>query len=426
MKILWFCNSPCGSLRRKNQKVLSGGWLISLENEIKKKEKISLSVAYISDSDKTSFHFEDVHYYPIYKPSSKSGILRIISRYKPLKDIDNQLLKKFLQIIQEVKPDLIHIHGTEGPFGLIQDYISDIPIVFSIQGLISPYKEKFFSGISHSDLKKYESLYDKIRRISPLNDFRTFCYMAKREQKYLRNANYIFGRTFWDYNCTLAINPNRKYFICNEILRQPFYIKRWKGFISSSKIQIVSTVSIGFYKGYETLLKAAAILKQYGNINFEWHVAGYNKNTKVLKISEKITSLQSENCNITLHGKIDADELANLLASSDIYVHVSHIENSPNAVCEAMLVGIPVIASSTGGTASILTHEQEGILYQDGDPYVLAGAIIHMTQCPEQAIKYAKAAHKRAILRHDKEIIAQNLIEEYQTILNDFKQVNRS
>ena len=64
-----------------------------------------------------------------------------------------------------------------------------------------------------------------------------------------------------------------------------------------------------------------------------------------------------------------------LLMTADVYVQVSHIENSPNSLCEAMLAGVPVVASYPGGTASRVQDLVHGGLVQDGDPYVLAGAL---------------------------------------------------
>ena len=142
-------------------------------------------------------------------------------------------------------------------------------------------------------------------------------------------------------------------------------------------------------------------------------------NSKWVRICEIMTGLTSKDNNIVFHGRIDAETLSELLCKSDIYVHVSHIENSPNSVCEAMMVGMPVIASYAGGTASLLEHEKEGILCQDGDPYVLAGAIIDFKQHPDKALQYASAARKRAMSRHDKESIVKELLDGYAKILED-------
>lgn len=420
MKILWFTNSPCGSIRRFSQSAQTGGWMISLEDELKKNTSIKLSVAYISSKPENSFRYDGVDYYPICRCISRNGIKRIISRLESFQKKDTEILSKLLSVVNEVQPDLIHIHGTEECFGIIQDAIKNIPIVFSIQGLMAPYTEKFFSGISFSDAKKYESVTDKIKQVSIVNNFNYFSYRSVRERNYLCNAKYIMGRTFWDKNCTLALNPKRKYYVVNEILRPVFYEKQWKGFFSMHKISLVSIITAGIYKGMETLLKTAAILKEYSNLSFEWHIVGYSHNEKWVKISEEVTGLKSAYCNIIYHGKLDAEHVSDLLCRSDMYVHVSHIENSPNSVCEAMCLGMPVIATYAGGTCSLLEHEVDGILCQDGDPYVLAGSIIDYIKRPDIAYAYAKSARNRAIIRHDRKNVVKELLTTYHDVINDY------
>lgn len=418
MNILWFTNSPCGSIRRFSESAKTGGWMISLEDEIKKYTNINLSVAYISTTKESPFKYDGVTYYPIWKHIPKNKIKRVLSRFISYKRQDTIILPKLLDVVDIVKPDLIHIHGTEECYGLIQDVIKNIPIIFSIQGLIAPYKEKYFSGISYSDAKKYEPFIDKIKQVSIINNYKSFLYRSTRENHYLSKANYIFGRTFWDKDCTLALNPKRKYYVVNEILRPEFYTKDWKGYFSTDKISIVSIITAGLFKGMETLLKTATILKEYSNVSFEWHIVGYSSKDKYVQIAEKTTHIKSNNNNITFHGKLNAENLSDLLCKSDIYVHVSHIENSPNSVCEAMILGMPVIASYVGGTASILTNEKDGILVQDGDPYVLSGAILNYIKHPELAFNYAQSAKRKALVRHNRKNIVNELLIAYEDIIN--------
>lgn len=422
MKILWFSPTPCGSARMKSHAVTSGGWLISLEDEIKKCNGIQLEVAFFSNTKREPFIFEGVQYYPMCRNvlNARNGINRTLERFVPIRQKDKKALPEMLKVVCLSQPNIIHIHGTEESFGLISEHIHGIPIVYSIQGLIAPYSEKYFAGIPKHYAYRLDSLSDKLRGLGVKNAYSSFCFRAERENRYLHKAKYIFGRTFWDYDCTLALNPLRKYFVVNEILRQEFYSKIWDGNISNSKIKITSIISGGIYKGMETVLKTAALLKRYEGLEFEWHIAGYDSNSKWVRICEIMTGLTSKDNNIVFHGRIDAETLSELLCKSDIYVHVSHIENSPNSVCEAMMIGMPVIASYAGGTASLLEHEKEGILCQDGDPYVLAGAIIDFKQHPDKALQYASAARKRAMSRHDKESIVKELLDGYTKILEDF------
>lgn len=420
MRILWFTNSPCGSARRYKKDGAGHGWLVSLEDEIKKRNNIELHVSYFSNNENNEFTFEGVSYHPILLKRNKHGIKRVLDRYSSLETVDRKTMPTMLSIVNEVKPDLIHIHGTEERFALIQDYIHDIPICISIQGLIGVLGEKYFSGMTKTDVAKYETLWARIRHVSFLDDYYGFVYRGKRENRYLIHAKYILGRTFWDKDITLAMNPKRKYYVANEVMRKPFYIKEWnKTSWSEDKLRIVSTISGGIYKGYEVVLKTAKILKQYSKINFQWDVIGYNSKSKWANIASHITNLNPQESNINLLGRLDAEQLSQQLVDSDIYVHVSHIENSPNSVCEAMLVGMPVIASFAGGTASLLKNGEEGLLVQDGDPYVLAGAIVDMYQHFDKAREFGRKARETALIRHNPKRITDSLIETYEEIIKD-------
>jgi len=422
MKILWFCSSPCNSVfRRQTVNNSIHGWLISLETELKKESTIELSVAYLSKVDEPPFSFDGVNYYPIVekRPSSKIGKYFYDQRSDIKKD--EARLPQMLEIVEKVNPDLIHIHGTETSFGLILPYLNaKYLVVISIQGMLSPYVEKYFSGLPKDIAFKFDSISDRFYGRGIRDTYQSFLFRAERERCYLTKCQYIFGRTFWDYDCTLAFNPARRYYVVNEIMRPPFYQSIWQGKEDSKKIRIISTVSGGIYKGYETVLKTADLLNKYSCIDYEWIIAGYDSKTKWVKIAEKLTGIKSQDVNIKLLGRQTAVQLVDLLINADMYVHVSHIENSPNTVCEAMLLGVPIIASFAGGTASLLENGKEGILYQDGDPYVLAGAITDVVQHPDKAKAYGEAARQRALERHNPQRIVGELIEGYTKIIEDF------
>jgi glycosyltransferase involved in cell wall biosynthesis len=181
---------------------------------------------------------------------------------------------------------------------------------------------------------------------------------------------------------------------------------------------IFSTLSGSTYKGFETALKCASLLKSNNNFDFEWNIAGIESNHEIISIIERVLNLKFSDNNIYLKGLMGSDELIRNLLSSDCFIHPSHIENSPNSVCEAMMIGIPVIATRAGGTPSILISGEEGILVQDGDPYVLAGAILDLASSGEKQIKFSANARTKAIQRHNSDTILKNLIEIYKSIIN--------
>jgi glycosyltransferase involved in cell wall biosynthesis len=95
----------------------------------------------------------------------------------------------------------------------------------------------------------------------------------------------------------------------------------------------------------------------------------------------------------------------------------SHIENSPNNLCEAMILGMPCVATFAGGTASMLKDGAEGVLVQDGDPWVMAGAILELINDNNKAVLFGKNARERALVRHNKTTIVSELLASYDSII---------
>lgn len=420
MKVLWFSLSPCGSIRRNNTVKYNQGWMISLEDEVKKCAEVDLHVCFISEFYENDFYFEGVNYHPIIRKTAKNGIMRVLNRFHfSLLDDNARMLSQLVDVVNKVAPDLIHIHGTEECFGLIQDVITEIPIVFSIQGLIAPYAEKYYSGFPYEIVRKHEPLKIKYLGLGTKQVYKKFINRGKRELHYLQNAKYVIGRTFFDHFIPQLCNPKVKLFQGEEILRREFYLNQWNKNEFGTPLKIVSTISGGIYKGYETVLHTASLLKQYAKLDFEWYVIGYDCRSQWVNTAEKYKKLLSVDSNIKLLGKKTSLEMVDIMTDCDIYVHVSHIENSPNSVCEAMLLGMPIIASFAGGTSSLLKNEEEGILVQDGDPYVLGGAIVNLYLNFDKAKKMGMKSRERALKRHNPKMIRQSLISIYNKILSE-------
>lgn len=419
MKILWFSLSPCGSLRRDKKQRVIQGWMISLEDELKKHSEIELSVAFFSNIKEEPYEYDGVRYYPMYQNRANTKIGRVLERYKSMEAVDKKMLSVMIDVVKDVRPDLIHIHGTEERFGLIQNEVNDIPIVFSIQGLIAPYSSKYFSGFTREELMHNETFFKRLRGVGINAEYRRSIYKAQREIKILSDAKYVFGRTQWDCNICRLFNPAVKYFTVNEILREEFYKRSWKKQSYGIPFTILSTLSPGpIYKGFETLLETAYLLKRFSGISFKWYVAGYTGDEPLVKIAERRFRVRSEDCNLVFCGLVNADKLSSLLQLSDIFCQVSHIENSPNSLCEAMLMGVPVVATNAGGTSSMLRHL--GLLVQDGDPYAMGGAILRIHTDFESFRQLALQGRELALERHAPGNVVKELLLGYDAIIKDF------
>lgn len=416
MKVLWFTNTPCNAINKIGSKIVGGGWLTALENEIKTNSNIELYVCFYSNKNIRPFYYENVNYYPIPLKHTDSKLSALFYRYyhyfKPRKE---ESLSSLLQVIEEVKPNIIHIHGSEENFGLLQYKIKHIPIVLSIQGLLNPYLEKFFSGIPYNILTKFEPLRSKLLLDTNKILYKRFKYWAEREQNILACSKHVIGRTEWDRHITMLLAPQAKYYKGNEILRKEFYQHTWSKQNFSNPLIIVSTISNGPYKGLEVVLKTAKYLNDYG-LKFKWIVVGQDESSTYAKTITKWLQLSYQRNHISLVGKKDTSELIHTLLQADIYCQVSHIENSPNSLCEAMLLGIPIIASCVGGTNSLIKHKEEGYLIQDGDPYSLAGTLIDVSQNYSIAKEWGKQARITAIKRHNPQQVGNEYIQIYKSL----------
>lgn len=108
------------------------------------------------------------------------------------------------------------------------------------------------------------------------------------------------------------------------------------------------------------------------------------------------------------------------LLKTNVFVLPSAIENSSNSLSEAMILGLPCIASNTGGTMDMLEYPKEGLLYPYTEPAILAEYVMQYFRDDDLCIKLGQAARTRALERHNKQAIGEKMIQIYKE-MNDHK-----
>lgn len=408
MKVLWFCNTPSLSESYLNDRTTGGGWIKSLEKGVQL--KVDLSVVFYHEVELAPFKYGETMYYPVKRfingKISKIG-RRIFNTLEPAEDID-----AFVKIINDVKPDLIHVHGTEFSFGLIQK-ITNIPTVISMQGIITVYRYKFFPKITFLDVVRGARFKNLLFFRTAINTYFRFGKARDREIDIFKHTNNLIGRTAWDRRVSRVLAPQAKYFHNDEILRDSFYTAEWQC-TPITQLNLLTINGPDIYKGIETLIFCAHLL-DLNSVNFKWGVAGLSKDDEIVSIAAKSTGKPLSE-NVVFLGKLDENSLVSALLKTNIYVATSHIENSPNSLCEALLLGVPSIATHAGGTNSLMDDGKDGILIQDGDPYAMAGAIMELKDNKDLAITIGKNARIRGMARHNIDTITNGLLEIYKTV----------
>jgi glycosyltransferase involved in cell wall biosynthesis len=100
-------------------------------------------------------------------------------------------------------------------------------------------------------------------------------------------------------------------------------------------------------------------------------------------------------------------------SAADIFALPSLSEGSSNVLLEAMAAKLPIVATAAGGNQEIMLHNETGLLTPVGDPRQLAGALARLLDEPELALRFAGAAHARAMHEFSAEQYRRRLLGFY-------------
>lgn len=335
---------------------------------------------------------------------------------------DDRIGLSIESMLNKLKPDFIHIFGTESDFvrkcgNICCDNGYSDRMAIWIQGLKYEYAKHYMGGIP--DIQNKITIRDILRKDSLKRQEKRFIKEGEEEIALLKKISVVTGRTDWDLAHTTLVNDKLKYVKINETMRKSFYEQNW----DISKIDRHSIfVSQSHYpiKGFHWIIEALYIIKQHYP-DTKLYVSGSNnafvEGIKVTAYGKYVQKLKREyglEDNIEYIGMLDEEGMMKRYLKSHVYVSSSSIENSPNSVCEAMLLGMPVVSSYVGGIADLLVHGKEGYLYQYDAPYMLAYYVLKLFDNDYLAVKLGKSAREHAKATHDPEKNFQRLLSLYR------------
>jgi len=417
MNILWVVNIPLpeASQLMKEPSLPYGGWLVSASKKLSEQEDVKLSILF---PFKGHAKFDKLQ-------GEKITYYACSDKYFKKRSSDQQSILDIL--LNEINPDLVHIFGTELPHS--SEVVNccnklGIKFVISIQGLVSVIAKHINADLPLQVIYGF-TLRNLLLRDSVNGLKRIFYKRGKLEVNAIQNSKYIIGRTEWDKACTKQINPTIEYFKCNETLRESFYSHKWSIDAIERNSIFLSQAQYSL-KGLHKVLDALPIiLAQYPDTKV--YVSGkdiFSSNTlkdKFLRtyyakfINKKINKLNL-NDNVIFIGSLDEKAMCERYLKSHVFICPSSLENSPNSLGEAMLLGVPSIASYVGGTPDLLTHNVEGYLYHFDAEYMIAHYVLSIFSNDDNAKRLSNNAREKAAVTHNAWINQQNLNSIYQEI----------
>ncbi len=157
------------------------------------------------------------------------------------------------------------------------------------------------------------------------------------------------------------------------------------------------------------VIAAAQIIRQRPDTRFVWIGAGELR----LAIEQQIAVMKLGDT-FLLAG--ERHDIPRWLAAMDIFLFTSELEGTPNAIMEAMAVGLPVICAEIDGCADLVQNDVTGYLVPSGDVTAFVDCTLRLIDSPVDRARLGKIAAK-AITVYDVDRMAVQYGDLYRAIL---------
>lgn len=324
--------------------------------------------------------------------------------------------ESFAKTIEKENISAIVIFGTEAPYSLPAVELCKKAGVLHktalfAQGIACACAKHYSEGLPHRVITR-RTFRDFLRRSSIKTEQNKMEARAENERKAIEQIQHFIGRTTLDLAVLRMYNSKAAYYKCNDILRSCFFSGKWD-YESCEKHRIFISQYYYPLKGFHYLLEAAAILREkYPDLKIS--AAGYNPIEKSLTkhelkdssyiryIKSLITKYNFQN-SVELLGELDAEQMKHEYLRANVFVMPSTIENSPNSLAEAMMLGTPCAAADVGGISDFAEHRTEAFIYPSSASYLLAHYIDKLFSDESSARSLSENGRLRALREYNRE-----------------------
>lgn len=417
MRILWTANIPLPAASEALGLPRSpfGGWLSTMTRQLAAQPGVQLGVVMRTPvKDLRWVDVDGIRYYAL--PQVGKGGLDA----RPADCV---------RVLEDFKPDLLHAEGSEMAYTRRMLKAWAGPRLLSLQGVINGIEPHQLGA-----LRLWRMLVSgRPRQVLPalallLNKRLRFDSRLAGERETVALATDIMGRTSWDRAHAWAMNPAARYHACSRSLRAPFHSRRWAGTACERHTIFIGNSAVPL-KGVHGALEALVLLRrEFPDARLV--IAGERptqQRSRLRRWIDYAAYLQDriEQLGLQQHveftGVLDAEAMAARMARSHVYAMASIIENSPNTLGEAMLLGMPCAVGYAGGAPSMADDEREALFYRAGDPVTMAWQIKRLFDSGDLCGQLGEAARARAMRTHDADANLRDLLAAYRAILPEWE-----
>lgn len=146
---------------------------------------------------------------------------------------------------------------------------------------------------------------------------------------------------------------------------------------TDSRIRLLSLGRVGLQKNPQTLVMALALLRRAGVAlpDIDWAGRRETSRSDIEYIATVEKIIHAEGLTPRWHWLGERKDIEQLLGSCDAVLLSSFFEGTPNAVCEALASGRPVIASAVGDVPRLVEEGRTGFLFDPNSAHSLMEAL---------------------------------------------------
>jgi len=168
-------------------------------------------------------------------------------------------------------------------------------------------------------------------------------------------------------------------------------------------------------KGFDVLIDAAALLRQRG-VDAALELVGEGEAAPALEAKARTLGLADR---VRLVGARRPDEVREAMRTwADVVAVPSRLDRLPNVVAEALACGRPVVATSVGGIAELVTHGETGLLVAPDDAAALADALARLAADPALCVRLGAAGRARVEAVFDADVNVRALLAHIESAAN--------
>ncbi|HLW09800.1 MAG TPA: glycosyltransferase [Fermentimonas sp.] len=323
--------------------------------------------------------------------------------------------KLFIQQVDKIKPDIIHLHNIHGYYINIEilfNYLSkvDVPVVWTLHDCWS-----ITGHCTHFSYVGCEKWRTKCYSCPQKNEYPASLFIDRSEK------NYILKNELFNSLSNLTLVPVSQWL--SDILKDSFLQKYPSSVINNGiNTSVFKPTGNNEFRERYGLQNKFILLGVAGIWSQRKGLEDFIELSKTLGADYQIilvglTRKQKDQLPVEILGierTESVEELAELYASSDVYINTTYEDTFPTTNLESLACGTPVITYNTGGSPESI-DESTGIVVEQGNISKLVEAIRVIKDNGKQY--YSDACVNRVNRLYKKEDRYKEYIDLYESLI---------